>query len=331
MLNPIITYLTGIITAFTPCVAVLIPLIGYRLIREEEGKTRKTITLIISFIITYAIIGAGLSSILSSNIKNGFQAGLGILFITLGVLELKGRINPLNIPLVKNTAILGIIFAIIFSTNPCALPYLGVIIASSKSYELIIQMTLFGAGLITPSILFGIFGEKILTISKKTAKTMNIVNKALSIILIIAGAYLASTITSLGRTDIWVVAIMLGLTFIIIIKAFFIINNKKEIMRIENLLLIIALAGIIIATIIHCEGIRQEADKQIIKEQGIIGLANNINNQNAPSCGNHVLDCPVCKQCLTIFGLAGITGVAGIIINHYAKKKRKKKEKKKKK
>ncbi|MEM4710590.1 MAG: hypothetical protein QXL18_01450, partial [Candidatus Woesearchaeota archaeon] len=146
-MNPFISYLSGLLAAFTPCVIVLMPLLLYRFFNKEKKQWKSFSFFIIGFLIFYFILSYLLASIFTSQIQNGFKLGLGIMFVVLGILSFMERLNPLDLPLVKNPFILGVIFAIIAASNPCALPYFSVIVANSASTMFIINIMAFGLGI----------------------------------------------------------------------------------------------------------------------------------------------------------------------------------------
>ena len=294
-MNPFVSYLSGILTAFTPCVIVLMPIMLYRFFNKERKQWKSFSFFIIGFLIFYFILSYLLASIFTSQIQNGFKLGLGVLFVVLGVLSFMERLNSLNLPAVKNPLILGMIFAIIAASNPCALPYFSIIVANSVSAMLIINIMIFGLGIITPSILFGIIGQKMIRVSKSSGKFFHSINKLMSLILIASGIYLALSIKNVVINDIYVVAVILALTFFILIRAFFIINDKKDLLKIKNVVLLISLLLIIFVAVYHCNNILPK---------------NNIHNNGV--CSVDVLSCSVCARCVWIFGVAALLGFVGV-------------------
>ncbi|MEM4638077.1 MAG: cytochrome c biogenesis protein CcdA [Candidatus Woesearchaeota archaeon] len=295
-MNPFISYLSGLLAAFTPCVIVLMPLLLYRFFNKEKKQWKSFSFFIIGFLIFYFILSYLLASIFTSQIQNGFKLGLGIMFVVLGILSFMERLNPLDLPLVKNPFIIGVIFAIIAASNPCALPYFSVIVANSASTMFIINIMAFGLGIITPSVLFGLIGQKMTGIAKSSGKFFHSINKLMSLILVVSGAYLALSIKDVLINDIYVVAIMLTLTFVIIIRVFFIINNKKDLLNVKNILLLVSLLLIIFVAVYHCNSILPEKN---IHSSGV--------------CSVDVLSCNVCARCVWVFGVAALLGFVGIL------------------
>lgn len=308
-MTPIVSYLSGLVTAFTPCVIVLMPIMLYRFFSREKKHWKLFFFFIIGFLIFYFILAYLIASIFTSEIQNGFKLGLGILFVVLGTLSFMERLNPLNLPLINNPFILGIIFAIIAASNPCALPYFSVVIANSKSAMIIINIMMFSLGIITPSIVFGLIGQKIIGVIKSSGKVFHSINKIMSLILIVSGGYIALNIKKIGKNDIYVVGGMLLLTFFILIKVFFIINNKKEILKLKNVLLLISLLLIIFVAIYNCNNILVAKN-----------IGENVTHINNVCSADDILSCQICTRCIIIFGIAALIGFLGLFfIDRYRK------------
>ena len=156
----IISYFSGLVAAFTPCVIVLMPILLYRFFHENKKDFLNFSIFTTSFILSYLIFGFFLSSLFTSSFQNGIRVGLGFLFVILGILALMSRLNPINFPLFKSNITLGIIFSLIISFNPCTIPFLSVIISLNTNFNIIINMLLFALGIITPSIFFAFFSKK---------------------------------------------------------------------------------------------------------------------------------------------------------------------------
>lgn len=301
-----ISFLSGIIAAFTPCVIVLMPILLYRFFHEDKKEWRDFSLFIVGFIISYIIFGYFLSSLFTSVIQNGVKVGLGLFFIILGILAVLEKLNPLNFPIIKNSLLLGGIFALIISFNPCTIPYLGFILSISNSGLLFLNMAVYGLGLIFPAILFAFFGNKILHLTKKSGKIFYTVNKLMHYILILSGVYLIFTIKRLEIYDIFVISFFLFLSFFILLRAFFIINEKKDFLKIKNLLLIISLMMIIFVSITHCS--------YQVESQNKVNEILGIKIAQSTSCSQDVTNCSVCLRCIYTFGAATLIGLVGIFL-----------------
>lgn len=298
-MNSSFSYVAGVLTAFTPCVIVLMPIMLYRFFNKEKKQWKSFSFFIIGFLILYFILSYLLASIFTSQVQNGFKLGLGILFAVLGVLSFMERINPLQIPAATNPFVLGIIFAIISASNPCALPYFSVIVATSSSVMLILNIMIFGLGIITPSILFSVIGQRIMGVAKSSGKFFHLINKLMSLILLASGVYLSLNIKMLGQNDIYVVAGMLALTFFILIKSFFIINNRKELFTLRNIFLLLSLSLIIFVAIYNCNS--TIINGTVVHADGVCSA-------------DDFFDCYICTRCIAIFGIAALLGFIGLFL-----------------
>lgn len=290
-MNPILSLSSGIIASFTPCVIVLFPIVLYRFFNKEKNFIEYG-KFVLGFLFSFILFGYLLFGLFSSPVANGIRLGLGLLFSILGILAFFDKINPLNFPLIKNSFLLGSSFALVLSFSPCAIPYLSLMIATSSS--IFVDIIMFGTGLIIPSILFAFFSQKILNFTKKSGKIFHSLNKLMSIILIATGVYLALTIDMFNHHDLIVSIVFLGIMFFILLKSFFIVNKKKDLLKTRNIILFIALVLILVATLYQC-------------------------NHNIANLGNPTMmtcsldnDCEVCNRCLYIFGSAALLGLITI-------------------
>lgn len=302
-----ISFLSGIIAAFTPCVIVLMPILLYRFFHEKTKHWKNYAIFICGFLLSYILFGYFLSELFTSFIQNGLKVGLGLLFIILGILAIMKKLNPINFPIMKNSFLLGTIFALIVSLNPCTIPYLSFIVAiESKSY-LFINLISFGLGLIIPSLLFAIFGKKILQITNKGKKIFSHVNNLMHIILILSGIYLITTIEKIEILDTYIISIFLILIFVIIMRAFFLINSRNDIFNLKKLLIIIALGIIIYTVIFSCSNFIENKNK-------IEKIFNVGEYQSPQSCSIQTQLCKVCLKCIYTFSIASIIGFLGLFL-----------------
>lgn len=290
-MNGFISFFTGVVAAFTPCVIVLIPLLLYRFFTPEKKKILSFIIFIASFLAAYGIFGIFLQELLTSAVANGFKLGLGLLFITIGILALQKRINPMQIPAAKNPIIFGIIFAIIIAINPCALPYVSLLIASNQGIYLVINILLFGVGLITPAVIIALAGKSVISFTKISGRVYNKISYLMNILLIGSGLYLIFLINSLQSLDIYLVAIFLLFITFVIVKAHYV--AKKHITP-KAVVFIIAMALTIIAATLHCGN--------AIQNDPILSSLTPASSQHVCTEGN-IFFCPVCGQCMIVFGI----------------------------
>lgn len=294
-------FLAGLIAAFTPCVIVLIPALVYRFTQKKIVAT-DILLFSASFIITFIVSALLLSELLTGAVKFGLQLGLGLLFIVLGVLALMNRFNPLHFELIKNPFLFGVVFAIIASINPCTFAYLGVLIAVGSSINLVITMLFFSIGLLIPALLFAIFGKVLLIKIQKAGKIMHYVTQAMNVLLIAVGVYLLLGVRSYTRYDAFVSGALLVITFLVLIRSFFLIqgNWKKP----ANILTILALILILVAVMYHCNGYIVKNETTAL-EYGV---------HNAPTCTDSPTTCETCTRCVSIFGVGALLGFIAVFI-----------------
>ncbi len=227
----IISFFTGLLASFTPCVVVIIPMMFYRF--KDDWKAIPMF--IAGFLSTFLIFGLAISSLLGSGVQNGFRIGIGMLMIALASLALLGKLRPLDLRAVKSSFLMGMVFSLVVTTSPCTLPYLGLIVAGMSSIP---SYLLFGLGMISPAILFTIVGR-----SFKGLK----IGKLMEVLLLLSGLYLMLTVNSLGRWDVWIAGAMMALTFFVIIWSL----RLKDI-NLKNSLLALSLLAIVAASVWHC-------------------------------------------------------------------------------
>lgn len=313
---------SGLLAAFTPCVIVLIPALIYRFSNEKK-PIPEIIKFSLSFLIVYILSALFLAELFSSQIRYGLQLGLGILFIVMGILALLKRFNPLNFHLIKNTWLFGIVFAIIISVNPCVFAYLGILLGTTNTTMLPINMTAFAIGLLLPALVVAIFGNKLLTKINKASKIMHHVSNLMNGLLIIIGAYMIYTIKNLGKSDIIVTGLLLILTFIIILRSFYFLQGKKQLLKLKNILLFTALIIILLAITFHCDShIKKNTYDALDPDTNPFHINNALQTQTItetpqPTCSSNVTTCKVCTRCITIFSLGALIGFLAILLTHH--------------
>lgn len=310
-MNPSLAFISGLVSSITPCVIVLFPIILYRFFKKEEKQIRNFILFIAGFIITYVILGLIINKLFQSPIQNGIKIALGLTLIILGVLSLLNKINPLNLPIIKNPLLLGVIFSAAISINPCTLPYLGLIISTTSTTQILINMIFFALGLITPAIGFALIGQTFINITKKTSHLTKKIKRLMDVLLISTGVYLIYTIKNFTQTDLFITTLMMSILFFILVKSFFIINSKKELLKLKNILLLISLATILYLTIVNCNNIISQEDNQNI-------LNNNSLNTEVHTCTANT-ECEICTKCIQQISLATTIGFIGIFLAYKSK------------
>ncbi|KAK2964344.1 hypothetical protein BLNAU_875 [Blattamonas nauphoetae] len=215
-------YSAGLSAAVSPCVIVLMPML---LVRFNEMGNRKLVgvpLLVAGFICTFCLLGFFISELMESQYQSGVRLGLGLLFATLGIQSFLGKVSSVTYPLFKNPFLIGGVYAVLVSYNPCTIPYLGMLVSIAAGPKLVLTLLIFSLGMITPSIIFSLFGDGILTcIQTKMSGIMHWFNKLMALVNVGTGAYLAWSIHSLSIPDIAVATVMLAVSFFLIFRNYF--------------------------------------------------------------------------------------------------------------
>ena len=216
-------FLEGIISFFSPCVILLIPLyMGYlatnaKEVDENGNVTYKkkivliyTLFFILGISMSFFILGlsfTGLGLFFKDNRKIFLEIG-GILIVILGLFQLgiikvdflnkekKLKINFNPNKMSKKTAFLmGFLFS--FAWTPCVGPALSstLIMASTASTALIgnLFVLVYAIGFLLPFIILGLFTTKVLNIIKRKQNILNYIVKIGAIIIIVMGCYVSYT------------------------------------------------------------------------------------------------------------------------------------------
>ena len=297
------SFLLGLVAAFTPCVIVLIPAIVYRF-SGENFSWKGVLGFSGVFVAVFFLIAQFFSYLFSSSVKFGFHLGIGIFFIILGILALRGRINPLNFPAIKNPYLFGLIFALIVAANPCSFAYLGVILASNKFAA--IDLIAFSIAMLLPALLFAIFGNSLLKYTKKTSKITNGITHLMNLLLIAMGVYLIFKIRSFGLGDAIAAAVLILLSFYILLKATYFFKHRIDW---KKILLLVALIGIMAASIIHCN-YYASLQTDTTRYNYLTGFEQPVQ----PTCSSDIDDCETCMRCITVFSISAALGGIGIFL-----------------
>lgn len=320
-MNPSISFVSGIVAAFTPCVIVLFPLVLYRFFSEDRKRVRPYLAFVMGFLISYVIFGYFISGLFSSFIQNGVKVGLGLLLVILGILSLMGKLNPLNIPVVKNPLLLGGLFALALSFNPCSLPYLAAIITLNTQGAVMLNLVAFGFGLLAPSIIFAFIGQSLLAYAKKGYAVFGTVSKLMSIVLIASGAYLALSIRGFAFYDVYIVALFLLVISVVLLRAFFIVNSKEDLLRLPNILLLLSFLLIVVTAILHCNTtIADESASGLPGAMDGLSLTDSLGmmvHEQESCSASGVSGCEICMRCITTFSIAASLFLVAIAINRW--------------
>lgn len=290
--------LAGILASLTPCVLVLFPITLYRFISTKKIHFQDYSLYVAGFLLTFVAIGLFLQKLFESEIGSGIKIGIAIGLIVLGILQWLNKVNPLNLPVVKNTFAFGVVFALAIGINPCTLPFTGSIFALPTS-KILMNLTLFGLGILIAPTLFLVFGRKFLNYSKEFSSHLGKVEKFLPILLILAGLYMGWHILGLTTMDVIVGSALIFFIILIILKTFLVQRSFKELLTGPRILLIASLFLFWLIITYHCyESVGGEMQKAVCS-----------------------INCFICQRCLVLFGISAMTGIAGVLaLNKFEKR-----------
>lgn len=285
-------FLAGILAALTPCVVVLLPVTLYRFVREVNQKIiRPYFFYVLGFLSTFIIIGLFLTELSSSlQLSNAFRLFFAVTLMIIGTMQLLGKINPLDLPPVKNTFLLGVIVALSTGLNPCTLPFLGLIASVSVIHNSVLYLLLFGIGLLVPATLFLLLGKSFLKPIISQGHLFEKMNTLFSFLLIIAGIYLGLNISHLQQGDVKYIFLLMLFLLYFMFKTFLIGKKWYELFAPQNFFLILATLFLLGAVTYHCYGIIE---------------------QSAAMCS---VECVICRKCLTLFSISAFFALMGAFI-----------------
>ncbi len=291
-LGLLIPVFAGILVSFTPCVAVLFPITFYRFMSDAGTDYKAYFLYALGFLFTFTIAGFLFQQLFESSIQNGIKLTIAIALIMLGTLQFFNRVNPLNLPVIKNTFVFGAIFAVAIGINPCAVPFTGQVFALSSGGEIFINLFLFGIGILIAPTLLLIFGNELISHSRKITEKMHYIDKPISVLLAASGIYMGLHILELTQLDLILSSILILILLLVILKIFFIGNSIKNLLTLPRILLVASVFVMWFVITYHCYGMVSPGGDEAV-------------------CS---MTCFVCQRCLVLFGVSVILGVAGSLL-----------------
>ena len=240
----LVPYSSGLLAAISPCLIMMVPMLLFRFtlvdrhalnnlpiyLDEDDAsmkpvakKKRTGIMPILGFVLgfqcSFVTLGFCLTQLLDSSIQNGFKLGMGALFLITAALSKRGLIDPLSLPILNNTFLMGAVFAMMVSVNPCTVPFLAVIISLTLSKGLL-GLVLFAQGLLTPALVFLFIGEKLVVAVETYIKPEHLdrIKGLTSGVLFIAGGWLMNSVSLLTGADALVAALWIPVVFTLILR-----------------------------------------------------------------------------------------------------------------
>ncbi len=302
MWGVLLSFVSGLLASFTPCVAVLFPITFYRFTSDKGTNYREYLLYVLGFIVTFILLGAIFQQLFNSRIQNGIKLAVALSLIVVGILEFMHKLNPLNLKPVKNTFLFGIIFALVVGINPCTLPYLGTIVGVSKGIEIMLKLIMFGIGVIIPPTLLIVFGNALLSNMRRVTKKISNLDRPMSIVLVLSGVYLGLHINGLSRFELIFSSLIVAFLLFIILRVLSSHKHSfKQLLNPFRLLLIIALFLLWGALTYHCYGLVGEYEMM---------------------CS---ATCTVCRTCMWMFSGSLLVGtVSAYLLNKFSYKRDKK-------
>lgn len=317
------SFVFGLIASLTPCTIVLIPIFLYRFGMwgsEKNNVLYKELLLTLGgFILSFLTIGFLFNLVFSSPYISVFRFVIGGLLVLFGFLQLFGLYNFANSSKVNNPFLLGLLLPWFVSFSPCVIPFFGITLTSGlASGELFLTVFLFGLGLLLPSILVSIIGERFMFLLRKTTKTMASVEKYSGLLIIFAGIYLNFQIMEFKNTDLYIVSAFFAIFTLV---GFYFVFIKNKLINLPNILMFISLIILSVAMFSNCKNkIYQSHLDNLLAGRGF-QLENTAFVKDGYSCSGEIANCEVCKRCAILFSTSVFLGSLGFVLSYRVGKK----------
>jgi len=295
-----ISYLEGLAAALTPCLLVLIPAYLYYFgvnTKQKKIDFKKLLFSIAGFLLFFILVGMGLSQIIESTFANGFRLAVGVIFIYVGILQYKERLNPLTLKGVNNPFLFGALFGLITSVSPCVLPASALLIANNSTVHSLLNFLFFGLGILTPSIVVAFTGNKLTEKVKELHKYSKQINIFSAIVLIISGITMLYNLMGLTKYDVLISSLILLALNLLIVRLVLFVHKKRSF---GTYLMLISLFIILGASTFHCYNTAPQFQIE--------------------SCEKHE-SCEICLSCSKIFSVGVILSATGYLQTTGIKKK----------
>ncbi len=292
-------FISGIVASFTPCMVALYPLLLFRF-SQERNLIRSLLLLILGFSSIFLLASIFLAKIDFEKIRFAF----GILLVILGLAAILKILPNISLHIKStNSFLFGVIMAIVFSTNPCSLPFIMALISGGLALNLnMISLLLsFTLGLLSPIILFSILGNAAIThIIMKYSSKVEYIEKFLNVLLILTGLYLIFSIKFININALYMSSALI--VFVIGGIAYFIFPDLRK--EPFVIFVLISLILLLIGFIYHC--------KTYIQNQGL--------SISQEVCSyEHIGTCKVCTRCSYLFLGATLFAIISLYLRYNRK------------
>ena len=246
------SFLAGLLSSTAPCNYILFPVLLFQFgINNKESKIQyKQILLFTSiFLAVITFTGLFLSYLIP---YTSFKFLFGGLLIVWGMYQLK---NPGYTFFKSNKTqlwILAILTPFIVTLSPCSLPFFSAFItlqSSISKLNIIFNFLAFGLGLLTPSFLLALLGNKFSNLIKKTYKLTAALDKIAGVFIILSGLYFIHQIHSISKKDLVITGF---LVFISILIYFYKQVSSKKAIWSQDLIILITTWFIFISSLYIC-------------------------------------------------------------------------------
>ncbi len=279
-------FLAGILASMTPCILVLFPITLYRFMNEKKIDYKRYALYSLGFMTFFIISGLFLRTLVSGSFRSAILLAIAVALISLGILQLMNKINPMNLYPIKNSFLYGAIFSFGVATSPCSVPFLGAL-AGFEIDKIFISLVLFGLGILVAPTIMLFVGSGLVKTLRNVSHFIEKMNIFLGMLLIASGIYLGFSISSFNRMDVVASSILMAFITLLIIWLFMANKKASELFKYPRILLLASMVFILGAITFHCYGL---ASASIGYCQG---------------------SCFACTRCLYLFSGAMIFSIIG--------------------
>jgi len=194
------------------------------------------------------------------------------------------------------------------------------------SILVMLNVTLFSIGLLIPPIVMLVAAKSLFfSLKKKISRISAFIETPLNVLLILMGAYLLIRVTNLRHADIFLISVVILFLSLFFMWSLYLVINKRDFFRIENILLFIGIAIIIYIIIVHCNNIISSSAPS---GSAFGNLLNNTTSQQMPqdTCSYNVETCSYCQRCINLFLISVSTIFGSSLFIYFRRYKMKRKK-----
>ena len=233
------SFLAGLFSAITPCNYVLFPILLYQFgLHNIKQRVRYKKIILFTSIFLFIIVLTGLffSVLIPYTI---FKFLFGGFLIIWGLYQLK---NP-GTSFIKNNnsqlIVLATLTPFVVTLSPCSLPFFSAFITLQNTVpkiNIVLNFLSFGIGLLTPSLLLALLGNRFSKFVHKTYQLTNLLDKIAGFLIIFSGFYFIYQIQSIDKKDIFITG---GIIILLTLLYFSKVITKKRSLLFQKFLIFI--------------------------------------------------------------------------------------------